>query len=179
MSELISTVNLLISSFTLGSHIIIGLVLLSLIFLGKNSGPVEFLKKHALLLVFLVSLGATAISLFYSNFAGYAPCNLCWWQRVFMYSVFVVSGVALCKKDDNADDYILTLALVGGLIALYHTYIQYGGSPLIPCAANVEAVSCSQRFIFEYNYITIPLMSLTGFVMIGVALVLKKITSDR
>jgi disulfide bond formation protein DsbB len=91
-----------------------------------------------------------------------------------MYSTLVVSGVAIWKEDDGAVDYLLALTILGGLVALYHVYIQYGGSPLIPCAANGEAAACTQRFVFEYNYITIPLMSLTGFAMIGTILGIKK-----
>jgi len=55
---------------------------------------------------------------------------------------------------------------VGGMISLYHSYIQFGGSPLIPCSATGISVACTQRYFLEFGYVTIPTMALTGFAMI-------------
>lgn len=175
MEQFIPVVNQLISSLTLGGQIIIAILIATFLLRGRNGGAVELIEKYGLHFIFLASLGATVVSLFYSNFANYAPCDLCWWQRVFMYAIFFISGLALFKKDDETImDYILMLATLGGLVAFYNSYLQYGGAPLIPCAANAEAISCSQRFVFEYNYITIPLMSLTGFILVVVIATIKR-----
>ncbi len=175
MEQFIPVVNQLISSLTLGGQVIVAILIITFLFRGRNGGAVELVQKYGIHFVFLIALGATVVSLFYSNFANYAPCDLCWWQRVFMYSIFVISGLALLKKDDQTIvDYILMLAVLGGLVAFYNSYLQYGGTPFIPCAANAEAISCSQRFVFEYNYITIPVMSLTGFILIVVIATIKR-----
>lgn len=174
MTDLIPAVNQLVSSLTLGGQIIIAVILLAALLRGKDNGSVEFIEVHAIKLVFLVSLGAVLVSLFYSSVAGFDPCFLCWWQRIFMYSICVISGLAVVKKDDSILDYLIALTLFGGLIALYHVYLEFGGVALIPCAADAAA-SCTQRFIYEYSYITIPVMSLTGFAMIGTILGIKKV----
>jgi hypothetical protein len=49
-------------------------------------------------------------------------------------------------------------------------------NPLAPCSTVGFSVSCSERFITHYGYITIPFMSLTGFVIISLLLLL---TSGR
>ncbi len=141
---------------------------------GILKSILELAATYALHFSFLIALTATASSLFYSEITGFAPCVLCWWQRIFLYPQTVLLGIALAKKDGRITDYILSLSVVGALIALYHSYIQFGGSPLIPCAATAGAVSCAQRYFLQYGYVTIPTMSLTGFVIIILLMCARK-----
>ena len=135
----------------------------------------SYLRRHALFLAWLLSLGATAASLFYSNIVGFTPCSLCWWQRIFMYPQVIILGMAWRKKDDFAIQYSLPILAIGALVALYHTYLQYGGTSLLPCnAGNAAASLCAQRPIWEFGYITLPLMSLTAFVAMIALLALRK-----
>ncbi len=126
---------------------------------------ISFVRHHALPLGFAVAFGALAGSLYYSDFVGYEPCSLCWWQRVFIYPQVILFAIGFWRKDKNVFDYTLALSIVGGVIALYHSYIQYGGSPFFECG--VDAVSCAQRFVYAFDYITIPLMALTTLVTLG------------
>src|SRR3989344_5609494 len=127
MEQLIPVVNQLVSSLTLSGQVIIAVVFLAFLFQGETNGSIKLIEKYGLHCIFLIALGATAVSLFYSNFANYAPCELCWWQRIFMYSILVVAAVGLWKKDRGVVDYILTLTILGGLVAIYNSYLQYGG----------------------------------------------------
>ena len=56
------------------------------------------------------------------------------------------------------------LSAVGGLIALYHTFIQFGAQSIIPCSAT--GPSCTVVYFLQYGYVTIPTMSLTVFVVL-------------
>ena len=125
--------------------------------------------RHGLLLAFGVALFATVSSLFFSNIPEFVPCALCWWQRIFLYPQVVILGLALWKKDVGISLYGIALSIIGGVIAIYHTYLQFGGSPIIPCSANVAA-SCAQRYFLEFGYVTIPTMALTSFVLIALLL---------
>lgn len=125
-----------------------------------------FVSKRAILFAFIVSLTATLGSLFYSEIAGYTPCKLCWFQRIFMYPQPILFAVAMWKKDKGIVKYALALSIIGGLIALYHYLLQVGVVPNGACGAVGYSVSCSQRFVMEFGYITIPMMSLTAFVYI-------------
>ena len=126
-----------------------------------------WLSKQAVLLAFLVALGATVSSLFYSNIAGFEPCELCWFQRIFMYPLVVLLGLALIKKERIIIDYALSISVIGFFISLYHNYVYYqnGGLSAI-CQVGGVGVSCVKRYVFELGYITIPIMSLTAFVLI-------------
>ncbi len=59
-------------------------------------------------------------------------------------------------------DYIIALSILGLLVALYHHYLQMGGTEILPCPASGEG-DCGKRFIYEFNYVTFPLMAATLF----------------
>src|SRR3989338_4553134 len=146
-----------------GQIIIVGLLLN---FVIKNKRLNQWLADNTLLFAFIVALTATSGSLFYSEVMGYDPCKLCWFQRILMYPQVILWGLALIKKDRKIVDYGLTLSIIGALIAAYHYLLQIGLAPSIDCGAVGYAAQCSQRFVMEFGYITIPMMALTAFVMI-------------
>jgi disulfide bond formation protein DsbB len=125
-----------------------------------------FAVKYAVPVTFFVALTATFGSLFYSDVLGYTPCKLCWFQRICMYPQVVLLAIAWWKKDSGVGKYSLSLSVIGIVLAVYHYYLQLGGDPLVPCSTVGYSVSCSQRFILEYGYITIPMMALTAFALI-------------
>ena len=122
------------------------------------------LRKKSMLLALIVSLTATLGSLFYSEILGYAPCKLCWFQRIFMYPLPIIFAIALKKKDFKIKDYAIPLAVIGALIAAYHYSIQVFQFTTA-CNADSE-IPCNIVYSFELGYITIPMMALTAFILI-------------
>jgi len=136
----------------------------------------QFFAKHAISFAFWAALLATAGSLIYSEVVGFEPCKLCWFQRVLMYPQVIVLGLALKGKQSIAVAQSLVLSLVGVVLAAYHYLLQIGVAPGIGCDAVGYSVSCSQRFALEYGYITIPMMSLTFFVLIAALMISRKLS---
>ena len=163
----VETINSLLAPLTLISHIILAAVIIYFLIRRNHAEDwiVKFIGKNGLLFAFLVALGATSFSLYYSEIAGFEPCVLCWYQRIFMYPLIIILGIALHKKDRSIVSYALPLSAIGALIAIYHNYIYYGGQSILPCNAFGQGVSCAIRYVFEFGYITIPIMSLTGFLL--------------
>lgn len=173
--NLTSIVNRTLSFGTILSQIFIILsVAYFLFFRKKYPGLKRFLSKNGLLLAFIISLIATSGSLFYSEVAGFVPCELCWFQRIFMYPQVILLGIALIKKEKNIIDYSLGLAVIGFFISLYHNYIYYFNFSNNSCSVGGKGVSCTIRYVFEFNYITIPMMALTGFILIIIFLLFSK-----
>ncbi len=175
-------INLLISKKLafetfLGQIFIILAVVYLLFFRKKYPHILQFFSKYAILLAFLIALVATSGSLFYSQIMGFEPCELCWFQRIFMYPLVIILGVALYKKRDDIIDYALSLSVIGFFISLYHNYIYYSNRGLKALCqfGGIDAVSCVKRYVFELGYITIPLMALTAFTLIIIFLVLRKV----
>lgn len=136
----------------------------------------EFIGKNGILLAFIVSVFAMLGSLFYSEIAGYEPCKLCWFQRIFMYPQTILLGIALWRKDFQIALCGLVLSAIGAIIAGYHYVMQIGVVPSLPCSVVGYSVSCSQRFVLQFGYITIPMMALTAFLLIIIFLVFHKLT---
>ena len=129
----------------------------------------EKIRAHAISLAFTAALLATLGSLTYSEILGYEPCKLCWIQRILMYPQVLILGLAVWgrhKRSRALLDASLILSAVGTLVALYRYLLQLGVAPALPCAAVGYSVSCSQRFVMEFGYITIPLMALSAFLFI-------------
>lgn len=150
----------------LGDIAIIFLILIAIKARKKENSFTRFVSKNGMLFAFLVTLLAVAGSLYYSNIAGFAPCSLCWYQRAFMFPLVFILGLAVYRKESVIARYGIFLASIGAIISVYHQYLQFGGNPLIPCSAATESVACSARFIFEFGYVTIPMMTLTAFLLI-------------
>lgn len=54
--------------------------------------------ENSLLFIWLVSLVATLGSLYFSEVRGYEPCELCWYQRILMYPILLITTVAYIQK---------------------------------------------------------------------------------
>ncbi|PIR74105.1 MAG: disulfide bond formation protein B [Candidatus Magasanikbacteria bacterium CG10_big_fil_rev_8_21_14_0_10_47_10] len=134
----------------------------------------HWLKPRALMLGFVVALIATTGSLFYSEIAGYAPCMLCWYQRIMMYPQVLLLGMAQAKKDAGIAAYGLVLSTVGLVIAGFHYIEQVTYNPLLPCSDLGYAASCTDRFFLNFGYITIPMMAMTAFGLIILAMLSVK-----
>lgn len=135
----------------------------------KIFGVWDFLGKHALWFGLAISLVSMLGSLYYSDILKYAPCVLCWYQRILMYPQVALFAVALWKKEPfRVWTYSAVLSVVGLLIAGFHYYIQIANNPIVtlPCDALGYSVSCTESFAPIFGYITIPMMALTGFVML-------------
>lgn len=133
----------------------------------KKKFVVSFINSNVLLFGLFVALAGTLGSLFYSEIAGYAPCKLCWIQRIFMYPQVLLFGIALWKKDKKVWMYAVPLSVIGGAIAMYHYMLQIGilGKNL-PCSSVGYSARCSEQFMLTFGYITIPMMAITAFALI-------------
>jgi len=138
---------------------------------------VGILSAWGLQIALAASLAAVALTLFYSEVIGFPPCSLCWWQRVFLYPQVVIFALALFKGQKSIAEYSILLSLIGFGVAIYHHALQILPAGSLPCSAE-GTISCAQRFIFEFGYITLPLMAATVFAFL-IALMLFVREKDK
>lgn len=126
-----------------------------------------------LFIAWLMASTGTLGSLFFSEVMEFAPCTLCWYQRIFMYPLVITLGIGLFPLDKNAIRYSLPLAVAGWLFALYHNLLYSGIIPesLQPCR---QGVSCTEKYIDLFGFLTIPMLSLILFTAITALLVILK-----
>jgi len=127
-----------------------------------------------LFLCWLIASVATLGSLFFSDVMGFAPCVLCWYQRIGIYPLVLIFGVGLFFFDAAVVRYSLPLAVAGWLVALYHTLLYQGIIPksIQPCS---EGVPCTEKYIELFGFLSIPLLSLLAFsAIIALLFILKR-----
>lgn len=175
--EIASDLKFIFSNLIVIAQVLGGIIIIAFIFKNSWGGKIiSFTSNNALLGVFIVSIIATIGSLMYSEIAGFEPCKLCWFQRIFMYPQVLILGLAIWKRDSGAILYGLFLSIVGALIALYHYLLQLGVFESAPCSAT--GVSCDKVYSFYYGYITIPMMALSAFALI-IIFSLVRLTQSR
>jgi disulfide bond formation protein DsbB len=129
----------------------------------------KFLKDYSLYIAFTIALLASLISLALSEIFKLPPCVLCWYQRAMMYPIPFILGVGIIYKDKFVDRYVWPVAIIGWLVALYHTLLQWKIIPesIAPCQAGI---SCTTVTINYFGFMTIPFGSLTAFTGILISL---------
>ena len=103
-------------------------------------------------------------SLYFSEIKGFVPCDLCWWQRLLIYPLAIISTVAIIRKDyKNFMYYVLPFGVLGFIVSLYHSLLQWGviEKNILDCTAT--GVSCSKPEIEIFGFITIPFLSFLAF----------------
>ena len=166
----IDSLNFLVALGTVGMQVL-AVVLFALYFLRndpKFSPIAAFVSRWGLWFSVLLTFVSVVMSLVYSEYFGLIPCSLCWFQRIFLYPQLFLFLMAAWKKDSYIADYSIVLSVFGGAIALYQHYIQMVGESPLPCPAG--GGDCVKRFLFEFGYITFPLVAFSAFALLIVVM---------
>ncbi len=123
-------------------------------------------SKNIKYIIFFQALLATLGSLFFSEVLKYPPCVLCWYQRITMYPLVIISAVSILRQERGLPAYVLPLSLIGLAISFYHNLLYYHLIPesVAPCVAGV---SCTTKFFAWFGFITIPFLSMAAFFVIS------------
>lgn len=137
---------------------------------GPDATPSAASPVAFLFAAWFVALSASLAVLFIGEVLGQTPCNLCWFQRAFMFPLAVILGVAAWRADLSIWRYAAPLAVLGGAVALYHSLLYAGivPSPIVPCTAS--GPSCTDDAMLILG-LPIPLLSLLTFGAILVLLI--------
>jgi disulfide bond formation protein DsbB len=133
---------------------------------SKNRTLEPLVIKYGLFFAFFLALISSIATLIYSEIFGFVPCGLCWLQRVFLYPQVLLLATALYLKDKGGVIYASVLCVPGFFVSLYQHYLQMGGSEFITCPTAGAGVNCADRILFEFGFMTFPLMSAALFVFL-------------
>jgi disulfide bond formation protein DsbB len=166
-----------------GQVLAVLLLVVGVLWLFGLRGPGDWLRRalegYELWLVFLVSSIATAGSLFFSEIAHFIPCELCWYQRICMYPLTIITLLAALANDRRTARYLLPLPLVGAGVSVYHVLVENG----VVGQSNACLISapggCAVKWIEEFGYVTIPVLALTGFALCFAFLLLGALPPAR
>ena len=152
---------------------------LSLAGAWSPAAPARALQLRPVLLPLGLAIAAvaTAGSLYYSEVAGYPPCEMCWYQRICMYSLVPVLAVAVARRDRRGGWYALPLAVAGLGLSVYHYQLQ-----LLPDQGSTCDVSapCTYQWVDSFGFVSIPFMAGCGFIGVaGLAVLSLRGRADR
>jgi disulfide bond formation protein DsbB len=115
---------------------------------------------------FLVSAVATGGSLFFSLQANFVPCELCWYQRICMYPLALLTLFAAVHRDYHVARYLLPFPVIGAGLSIYHLLVEnHVVSQSQQCLVSAPG-GCAVKWINEFGYVTIPTLALTGFALL-------------
>ena len=114
----------------------------------------------------LVAVVATAGSLYFSLGLGLVPCELCWYQRILMYPLVLVLGVAALENRRRGFLTALPLSILGVVVAAYHSWLQVSGT-----TGTCSVGGGCSAIQYQILGLSIPNLSLIAFVLITLLLV--------
>ena len=139
---------------------------LALVGIGRPLAAIRSaLWGYELWAAFVVAAIATGGSLFFSEIAHFVPCELCWYQRVCMYPLSIVTLLAAIAGDFRVARYVLPLPIVGAGVSIYHLLVENGVVGQSTACLVSAPGGCATKWINEFGYVTIPTLALTGFAL--------------
>lgn len=136
-----------------------------------------WLNRSSLYIALTAAWIAMLGSLYFSEVKGYVPCELCWYQRIFMYPLAAVIAVGLLTRDRHLPKYVLPLSTLGFFVAFYHYLLEKTDwfDSFAVCSAGV---SCTTMWINWFGFVTIPFLSLIGFTAITIMSVVALLAGE-
>ena len=129
-------------------------------------------EGQGLRLAWLMAVIAMVGSLYYSEVAGFPPCEYCWYQRIAMYPLVVILGIAIARRDTGVRRYVLSLAIPGGFISMYHYGVER--FPAIQVGECSAQIPCSQVWVWKFDLVSIAFMAFVCFSVIVTVLLLDR-----
>jgi len=123
-----------------------------------------FVRPNALSMAFMVALLATLGSLYFSEVAHFEPCRLCWYQRIAMYPLVIILGIAAVRREAGVRVYAMALAAIGAAISTYHVALEW--IPALDTGTCGLGPSCSVIWFRVFGFISLPTLALVAFLSI-------------
>ena len=125
---------------------------------------------QSVVFAWIVATVTTLGSLYYSEHAGFVPCELCWYQRIVMYPLVIVLGVAALRRDRAVWMTALVFVVIGAPLSLYHWLVER--VPAFEESSSCSAITpCSAPWFEKLGFVTLAWMAMSAFLLIGVLMV--------
>ena len=130
-------------------------------------------RASGLWIICMITTGAMVGSLYFSEKVGFAPCKLCWYQRIAMYSIAIISFVAALRNDKNIARYTIVLAPLGLIVSTYHYLLEW--FPTLETNVCSLDVPCTAVWFRELGFVTLCFMAGCAFItVIAVSLAIMR-----
>jgi disulfide bond formation protein DsbB len=138
---------------------------------GTGSEVLRSVAANRMVICAAITSTATLGSLYFSEVAHFVPCTLCWYQRIAMYPLAVLTALAAVRRDDLSV-YVRVIASIGLVISAYHWLLER--FPSIDAGVCSTAVPCELVWFEKFGFITLPFMAFTAFAAVLVVTTLPR-----
>jgi disulfide bond formation protein DsbB len=133
----------------------------------------------ALHIAWIVAVLATFGSLFLQYEEGLQPGTFCWFQRICMYPLSLLLGIAAFRGDVQvAKRYLIGLSAVGAVIAIYHYQLEHVPHEFSVCSAAPGESPCNVAVINIFGFISVPFLSMAAFLLITTLILVARGSND-
>lgn len=124
-----------------------------------------FFKKYGIYSAWVLSMISLLISLYYSEIKHLEPCHMCWFQRILLFPLVFILGIASYRGFLGISIYVLPQVILGFLISVYQVAIQEipGFNPIDICGGGP---SCATKQLIGLGGITIPMLAALAFLLL-------------
>ena len=130
-------------------------------------------RASGLWIICMITTGAMVGSLYFSENVGCAPCKLCWYQRIAMFSIAIISFAAALRNDKNIARYTIVLAPIGLVVSTYHYLLEW--FPTLETNVCSLDVPCTAVWFRELGFVTLCFMAGCAFItVIAVSLAIMR-----
>ena len=137
---------------------------------GRDGWLVRRIGRYGYRIAVVVAWLGVIGSLYYSEIAGWVPCDLCWWQRIALYPAAAILALAVARGEARrASPYVALLASAGALVGAYQIYLQFGppaAEAIMNGCALDGGVSCSETYHVAFGYVSMATSALSAFLAI-------------
>ena len=156
----------------LGIFALFGIIAASAILYFLIPAVRQHIQSHSynnfLVAIAFFSLASAVGALIYQLVYLTPVCELCWWQRIFLFPISVIALVAVWYRTREAHVTVAILSLIGLFYASYHYYYHFQGLVLgntlsLPCSFVGLLPACTSSPILTFGFVTIPFMGIIVF----------------
>jgi disulfide bond formation protein DsbB len=122
-------------------------------------------RTYALYGAWFLSCVAVVGSYYFSEVLSLEPCQLCWYQRIFLFPLPIILGIAVYRNFLAIVPYALSLAVLGFFVAVYQVALQEvpAWQVIGHCGAGP---SCLNKIDIGLGPLSIPMLSAFTFALI-------------
>lgn len=121
--------------------------------------------KHGLYYAWILACLATLASLYFGEIKNHEPCSLCWYQRIAIFPLSIILGIAAFRKDYGIITYVLPVSLLGLAFALIHVTLQYAPNSFLESFCTGAEACVVKTSLFGLHYLSF--VSLLGFILLN------------
>jgi disulfide bond formation protein DsbB len=168
---------------TFGVLTLLSLVFAVVVFVWRLASPASFTDAavrvgmvNALRLAWVIALVSTLGSLFYQFIVGLEPCMQCWLQRIAIFPLAIMLGIAVVKEDDAVVPYVWGLNVFGVVMSVWHMLVEFGVlAETSTCAAS--GPPCAIPYFKAFGFVTLAWMALATSLAVAACMLVVRVAA--